>query len=170
MQNDRLAKLRWCQICQHRRKLWWSSYIETAAEMLPKDGSSKVAWPLRPCNVCLYFTWRRATMKIEGLFHTCLDCFMVSHIGAPGLFVSNTTVKSLSGFSWNFQDMLALTQGVNLNIFGDDRFKPLDTEFLILFSGSVLVGNVMDYRMNGHSWNLQGMDTRNNRLHCFALE
>ena len=65
-QNDRPAKWRWCQICQHCRKLWWSSYIETAAEMLPKDGSSKVAWPLRPCSVCLFFTWRRATMKIEG--------------------------------------------------------------------------------------------------------
>ena len=67
MQNNRPAKWRWCQICcQHCRKLWWSSYIETAAEMLPKDGSSKVAWPLRPCNVCLFFTWPRATMKIEG--------------------------------------------------------------------------------------------------------
>ena len=66
MQNDRSAKWRWCQICQHCRKLWWSSYIETAAEMLPKDGSSKVAWPLRLCNICLFFTWRRATMKIEG--------------------------------------------------------------------------------------------------------
>ena len=66
VRNDRPAKWRWCQICQHCRKLWWSSYIETAAEMLPKDGSSKVAWSLRPCNVCLFFTWRRATMKIEG--------------------------------------------------------------------------------------------------------
>ena len=26
----------------------------------------EVAWPLRPCNVCLFFTWRRATMNIEG--------------------------------------------------------------------------------------------------------
>ena len=26
------------------KKPWWTSYIETAAEMLPKDGSSKVAW------------------------------------------------------------------------------------------------------------------------------
>ena len=40
--------------------------FETDAEILPKDGSSKVAWPLRPCNVCLFFTWRRATMKFEG--------------------------------------------------------------------------------------------------------
>ena len=72
VQNDRPAKWRWCQICQHCRKLWWSSYIETAAELLPKDGSSKVAWPLRPCNVCLFFTWRRATMKIEGfLMEVC---------------------------------------------------------------------------------------------------
>ena len=66
VQNDRPANWWWCQICQYFRKLWWSSYAETAAEMLPKDGSSKVAWPLRPCNVCLFFIWRRATMKIEG--------------------------------------------------------------------------------------------------------
>ena len=66
VQNDRPAKWRWCQICQHCGKLWWSSYIETAAEMLPKDGSSKVAWPFRPCNVCLFFSWHRATMKLEG--------------------------------------------------------------------------------------------------------
>ena len=67
VQNDRPAKWRWCQICHHCRKLWWSSYIETAAEMLPKDGSSKVAWQLRLCNVCLFFTWRSDTVKTEGL-------------------------------------------------------------------------------------------------------
>ena len=65
VQNDRPAKWRWCQICQRCRKLWWSSCIETAAEILPKDGSSKLARPLRPCNICLFFKWRRATMKIE---------------------------------------------------------------------------------------------------------
>ena len=71
MQNDRPAKWWWCQNCQHCRKLWWSSYIETAAELLPKDGSSKVACPLRLCNVCLFFTWRRATIKIEGFLVVC---------------------------------------------------------------------------------------------------
>ena len=81
MQNDRPAKWRWCQICQHCRKLWWASYIETAAEMLPKDGSSKVAWPLRPCNVCLFFTWRRATMKIEGFL--MVVCWLLPTAYAP---------------------------------------------------------------------------------------
>ena len=31
-----------------------SACIETAAGILPKDVSSKVEWPLRPCNVCLF--------------------------------------------------------------------------------------------------------------------
>ena len=76
-QNDRPAKWRWCQIYQHCRKLWWSSYIETAAEMLHEDGSSKVAWPLRPCNVCLLFTWHRAKMKIEEFL--MVVCCLESH-------------------------------------------------------------------------------------------
>ena len=49
----------------------------------------------------------RHKKKFARLFHTCLDCFTVSHLGARGVFVSNTTVKSMSGFSWNFQDLLA---------------------------------------------------------------
>ena len=82
VQNDSPAKWRWCQICQHCRKLLWSSYIETAAEMLPKDGSSKVAWPFRPCNVCLFFTWRRATMKIETflMVYCCLQVILSAHL------------------------------------------------------------------------------------------
>ena len=52
---------------------------------------------------------------LARLFHTCLDCFTVSHLGAPGVFVSNTMVL-MSGFSWNFQDMLAMTQGTIWNI------------------------------------------------------
>ena len=79
MQNDRPAKWWWGQICQHCRKLWWSSYIEPAAEMLPKDGFSKVAWPLRPCNVCLFFTWRRATVIIEG-FLMVVCCLKVNRL------------------------------------------------------------------------------------------
>ena len=77
VQNDRPAKWRWCQICQHCRKLWWSSCIETAAEILPKDGSSKLARPLRPCNICLIFKWRRATMKIERFLRVV--CCLKSH-------------------------------------------------------------------------------------------
>ena len=56
----------------------------------------------------------------------------------PGVFVSNTTVKSMSGFSWNFQDMLAVTQKNNLEHFGDDRFNPLGTGFRFPFSESVI--------------------------------
>ena len=73
-QNNRPAKWRWCLVFQYCRKLWWSSYIETAAEMLPKDGSSKVAWPLQPCNFCLFFNRRRATMKIEGFI--MVPCYL----------------------------------------------------------------------------------------------
>ena len=39
----------------------------------------------------------------------------------------------------------------NLEHFGDDRFYLLDTEFLFLFSGSVFVGNITEYRKDGHS-------------------
>ena len=91
---------RWCQICQHCRKLWWSSYIETAAEMLPKGGSSKVAWPLRPCNVCLFFAWRRATMKIEGFIMVvcclseCQTTWYSSFPIAPSLTMSAWSAQS----------------------------------------------------------------------------
>ena len=43
---------------------------------------------------------------------------MVSHLGAPNVFVSNTTVKLMSGFSWNFHDIFAMTQGTIWNILG----------------------------------------------------
>ena len=39
----------------------------------------------------------------------------------------------------------------NLKYFWDDRFNPLDTGFLFIFSGSVFVGNITEYRMDGHS-------------------
>ena len=35
-------------------------------KVMLNDGSSNVAWPSRPCNVCIFFTWRRTTMKLEG--------------------------------------------------------------------------------------------------------
>ena len=55
---------------------------------------------------------------LTTLFHTLLDCFTVSHLGALDVFVSKATVKSMSGFLWNFQDMLAMTQGTIWNILG----------------------------------------------------
>ena len=63
-----------------------------------------------------FFMKRQAWHKkwLARLFHTCLDCFTVYHLGAPGVFVSNVT---MGGFSWNFQDMLAMTQGTIWNIF-----------------------------------------------------
>ena len=38
----------------------------------------------------------------------------------------------------------------NLEHFGDNRFNPLDTGFLFLVSGSLSVGNITEYRMDGH--------------------
>ena len=55
---------------------------------------------------------------LARLFHSCLDCFTASHLGTAGVDVSNTTVKSMIGFSWNFQDMSAMTQGTIWNILG----------------------------------------------------
>ena len=60
------------------RKLCWPSWIESAAEILAKDGSSKVAWPLKSCNVSLFVTCLRATMKIKeflrvaGYLYACI--------------------------------------------------------------------------------------------------
>ena len=86
---------------------------------------------LDPCLFVIYgktgewifmkFLWkvRHNTRNILAwLFHTCLDGFMVLHLGDPNVFVSNTTVKSMSGFSLNFQDILAMTQGLIWNILG----------------------------------------------------
>ena len=39
----------------------------------------------------------------------------------------------------------------NLEHFVDDRLNPLDKGFLFLFPWSVYVGNIMEYRMEGHS-------------------
>ena len=39
----------------------------------------------------------------------------------------------------------------NLEHFGGDRLNPLDTGFLFLFSGPLFVGNMTEYRMDGHS-------------------
>ena len=58
----------------------------------------------------------------------------------------------------------------NLEHFWDDRFNPLGIGFPFLFSGSVFVGNIIEYRMGGHLSTFQDMDTRHNRLHCFMLE
>ena len=66
VQNYSPTKWLWCQIHQISAKVWWSAYIETAAEILLKDDYSKVAWPLKPCNVWLFFMRLRVTMKIAG--------------------------------------------------------------------------------------------------------
>ena len=58
----------------------------------------------------------------------------------------------------------------NLEHFWDDRLNPLDTGFLFLFSGSLFVGNITEYRMDGYSWNFQDMDSRSNGLDCLTLE
>ena len=113
----------------------------------------------------------RHKKQLARLFHIWLDCFTVSHLGIPGVFVRNTTVKSISEFSWHFDDMLAMTQtqGTTWNILGMIGSTPC-TWFLFLFSGSVFVGNITEYRMDGYSWNFQDMDSGSNRLHCFTLE
>ena len=48
----------------------------------------------------------------------------------------------------------------NLEYVGDDRFNPMGTGFLFLFSGSVFVGNITEYRRDGHSWHFLDMDTQ----------
>ena len=79
-----------------------------------------------------------------------LNCFTVSHLGAPGVFVSNTTVKSMSRFLWNFQDMLAMTHGTIWNILEMIGFTPwAQVSFFIFWS--VFVGNITEYRKDGHS-------------------
>ena len=115
---------------------------------------------------------------------------------SPGsVFVYNIMEKRMNRFSWNFYETSGMTQEIvsrfhtwlerltvshleyvaygirkNLDHLGDDRFNPLDTGLFFLFVGSVFVGNITDYRMDGHSWNFQDMGTRRSRLHCFTLE
>ena len=76
---------------------------------------------------------------LARLFHTCLDCFTVSHLGAQGVFVSNTTVKSMSGFSLNFQDMLAMTQEKIWNILGMIGLTPWTQGSFSYFLGLCLL-------------------------------
>ena len=64
---------------------------------------------------------------------------MVSHLGAPGVFVSNTTVKSMSGFSWNFQDMLAMTQETIWYILGMISLTPWTQGSFSYFLGPCLL-------------------------------
>ena len=71
---------------------------------------------------------RQTVSRLTRLFH-----------GLPSrrssVSVSNITAKWMNGILWNFQDM---TQEIiwNIWIFWDDVFKPLDTVFIFLFSGS----------------------------------
>ena len=76
----------------------------------------------------------RHKKKIASLFHICIDCFTVSHLGTQGVFVSNTMVKSIRGFSWNFQDMLAMTQGTTWIILGVIGLTPSTEGFFFFFS------------------------------------
>ena len=78
----------------------------------------------------------------EFFFHTCLDYFTVSHLGAPGVFVSNYTVKSMSGFSWTFQDMLAMTQETICNILGMIGLNPLTQGSFFYFFRSCLLATL----------------------------
>ena len=77
--------------------------------------------------------------ELPRLSHICLDCFTVSHLGAPGVFVSNTMVKSMSAFSWNFQDMLAMTQGTIWNISGMIGLTPWTQGSFFYFLGPCLL-------------------------------
>ena len=64
----------------------------------------------------------------------------------------------------NFSGYVGYGTRNNLEHFGDDRFNPLGIGFLFLFSRSVFVDNITEYRMDGHSWNFQDMDTRRNLI------
>ena len=64
---------------------------------------------------------------------------MVSHLGAPDVFVSNTTVKLMSGFSWNFQDMLAMTQETIWYILGMIGLTPWTQGSFFYFLGACLL-------------------------------
>ena len=68
-----------------------------------------------------------------------LDCFIPAHLGAPGVFVSNITIQSMSGFSWNFQYMLAMTQGTIWNILGIIGITPWAQGSFFYFLGPCLL-------------------------------
>ena len=87
------------------------------------------------------FMKRQAWHKklLARLFHTCPDCLTVSHLGALGVFVSNTTVNSMSVFSWNFQYMLAMTQETFFNILGMIGLTPWTQGSFFYFLGPCLL-------------------------------
>ena len=107
---------------------------------------------------------------LARLFHTCLHCFTVYHLGAPDVFVSNTTVKSKSGFSWNFQHILTMTQGTIWNILGMIGLTPWTQDSFFYFLNLCLLATSRNTGCMDVSWNSQDVDTSSNRLHCFTLE
>ena len=129
-------------------------------------------WKNRWTDFHEIFRKRKAWHKkqLARRFHTCLDCFKVSHLGAPGVFVSNTTVKSMSGYSLNCQDMLAMTYGTIWNIFGIIGLTPWTQSSFFYFLGPCLLATSRNTGWMDIHENFHDMDTRSNRLHCFTLE
>ena len=73
------------------------------------------------------FLKRKARHKkqLARLFHTCLDCFTVSHLGAP---VHHGKINQ-----WiliKFSGYVGYDTSNNLEHLGDGRFSPFDTGFL----------------------------------------
>ena len=87
------------------------------------------------------FMKRQAWHKKQSarLFHTCLDCLTVSHLGVLGVFVSNTTVESICGFSWNFHDILAMIQETIWKILGIIGLTPWTPGSFFYFLGPCLL-------------------------------
>ena len=77
----------------------------------------------------LIFLWYigHDTKKIDRLFHAWLDCFTVSHLGAA---VCLLAILWTNRFSWNFQDISAMTWGTTWKNCGGDALNTLKTGFI----------------------------------------
>ena len=131
----------WTDFHEHFRDVWLTPWVPGRCIYFVDPCLFIIWWKKRVNGFSWFFVKRQARHKnyLARQFHTCLDYLTVSHLGAPGVFVSNTTVKSMSGFSWNFQNMLAMTQGTIGDILGMIGLTPWTRGSFFYFLGSCLL-------------------------------
>ena len=146
--------------------LWLSPWNRRRSLYLRDTCLLVISWKTGEWIFMIFFYKKRSgtyMKKLTRLFHTWLDCFTVSHLGASDVSVCNIPVKWINGFSWNVQDKPGMAQGTFRG--WGDRTLGYRVYFSIFWVGVCQENYGIT---GGSSWYFQDMDTRNNWLDCFT--
>ena len=112
----------------------------------------------------------RPTKWLSRLFHACLGCLTVSHLGTAACLLATLPWLRKNGWA-DFHEIFRICwpwHKEKFEYFGDNPFNLLvQGEF---FYFGIPESNNMEWQMDGYSWNFQDMDTSSNWINYFMPE